>query len=202
MSELRKPWQKLRLKYVTTINDEVLNEDTPEDYEIQYIDIGDVNSSGEITGCETMTFKGAPSRARRKVQHGDVIVSTVRTYLKAIAPIVAPPANLIVSTGFAVVRPNSKLDYNFAKYALRNSEFIDQVVARSVGVSYPAITSQELADIAIYVPPIDEQKRISLMLDEELSIMDELKAEKERFSQLLELKRAAVIAEAVTGRLS
>ena len=54
---------------------------------------------------ETMYFKDAPSRARRIVKKGDTIISTVRTYLKAITYIPEVTKNLIVSTGFAVIRP-------------------------------------------------------------------------------------------------
>ena len=202
MSKLPASWQQLRLKYIATINDEVLPENTEEDYELKYIDIGDVSSQGEITGTQTLKFADAPSRARRKVRHNDVIVSTVRTYLTAIAPIVSPPENLIVSTGFAVVRPNSKLYGNFCKYALRAAPFVDEVAKRSVGVSYPAITSSELADISITVPPLHEQQQIADYLDRENARLDELRAEKERFLDLLERKRAALIAHAVTGRLT
>lgn len=60
---------------------------------------------GQVHEIATYRFEDAPSRARRRVRHGDVIISTVRTYLQAIAQIENPPENLIVSTGFAVVRP-------------------------------------------------------------------------------------------------
>ena len=71
--------QQIRLKYAATINDEALSETTDPDYTFQYIDIGNVNSSGEITGTMEISFEESPSRARRLVKSGDVIVSTVRT---------------------------------------------------------------------------------------------------------------------------
>lgn len=93
--------EQRRLKYAATINDESLTEATEPDYELQYIDIGNVNSYGTVHDVVAYKFEDAPSRARRVARHGDVILSTVRTYLQAIAPIENPPENLIVSTGFA-----------------------------------------------------------------------------------------------------
>ena len=66
-----------RLKYLSTINDEVLDENTSIDFEMQYIDIGNVDSSGCINAPASYRFEDAPSRARRRVRDGDVIISTV-----------------------------------------------------------------------------------------------------------------------------
>jgi type I restriction enzyme S subunit len=129
-----------RLKYVSTINAESLSEATFPDYELQYVDIGNVDSYGTVHDIVAYRFEDAPSRARRMVRHGDIIISTVRTYLQAIYPVENPPENLIVSTGFAVVRPNVDfLDPGFCKYALRENKFLWEVESRSTGVSYPAI---------------------------------------------------------------
>jgi type I restriction enzyme, S subunit len=68
-----------RLKYAATINDEALSEETDPDFEFQYVDIGNVDSFGRVDQIATYRFDAAPSRARRVVRHGDVIISTVRT---------------------------------------------------------------------------------------------------------------------------
>lgn len=131
-----KHWSAIPLKFLCTSNDQVISESAEQDYEIEYVDIGSVNSSQGITKTETMLLSKAPSRARRLVKDGDVIISTVRTYLEAISPIINPPENMVVSTGFAVIRPSLGLNHYFAAYCLRASGFIKEVVARSVGVSY------------------------------------------------------------------
>lgn len=73
-------WATKRLKYVSTINDKTLPETTDPDYEMLYVDIGSVDATEGIQKKEPMIFETAPSRARRVVQDGDTIVSTVRTY--------------------------------------------------------------------------------------------------------------------------
>lgn len=105
-------WDIKKLKYYTTFNDEVLGESVDPDYEFRYVDIGSVTLQNGIEQYQSFTFEDAPSRARRIVRSGDVIVSTVRTYLKAVASI-TDDKDVIVSTGFAVIRPkeiDSKLD--------------------------------------------------------------------------------------------
>jgi type I restriction enzyme S subunit len=191
-----------RLKYVATINDEALGEETDPDYEIQYVDIGNVDFSGGIRGTTTYRFADAPSRARRRVRDGDVIISTVRTYLQSISPVHTPPDNLIVSTGFAVVRPRRGFfDASFCKYALREPSFLAEVERRSVGVSYPAINASDLGDIHIYLPAASDQQKIAKFLDRETSRLDALVAAKEELLARLVEKGRALTTNAVTRGL-
>ena len=200
LGEIPTHWEVRRLKYLATVNDEALAESTDPNTEISYVDIGNVDSVEGITGREGLVFQDAPSRARRIVRLGDVIVSTVRTYLRAIAPIEAADANVIVSTGFAVVRPR-QLDDGFLAYAMSAPYFVERVVARSLGVSYPAINASELACLEIAFPPPPEQHTIAAFLDRETAKIEALISKKERLIELLQEKRAALISRAVTKGL-
>lgn len=193
-------WEVKRLKYSATINDEALPETTDPDFEFSYVDIGSVNPVEGITNMETMIFENAPSRARRKVAPGDTIVSTVRTYLRAIAPIPETSETLIVSTGFAVIRPR-KLSAGFLAYALRESSFVESVVARSTGVSYPAVNASEIGDIEIPLPSLPEQTAIAEFLDRETGRIDTLVSKKRRLVALLKEQRTALISRTVTRGL-
>ncbi len=200
LGEIPAHWEIERLKYLATLNDEALAESTNPNFEMDYVDIGSVDAVAGITGTEAIVFEKAPSRARRVVRSGDVIVSTVRTYLRAIAAIEAPGSNLIVSTGFAVVRPR-RLESSFASYSLRAPHFVERVVANSVGVSYPAINAGSLACFPIAYPSVDEQRSIATFLDRETAKIDGLVANKERLIELLGEKRTALITRAVTRGL-
>ena len=191
-----------KLKYLALINSSVLDEDTDADSEVLYIDIGNVDSSGHISNIASYRFEDAPSRARRLVQDGDVIISTVRTYLQAITQIREPPDNLVVSTGFAVVRPlGDRFDAGYCRFALRTPAFLAEVDKRSVGVSYPAINAEDLADVSIPVHPLPKQRAIADYLDRETTRLDALVEEKQRLLELLAEKRLALITRAVTGGL-
>jgi len=156
LGEVPTHWKARQLKFLCTHNDEVLTDSVPSNYEIEYVDIGSVSATEGILKTENMSIDNAPSRAKRIVRDGDVIISTVRTYLEAIAPIDNPPNNLIVSTGFAVIRPNRSLHKGYAAYCLRASGFIKEVVAQSVGVSYPAINASDLVNIKTPEPKYEE----------------------------------------------
>ena len=172
------------------------------DQEIEYVDIGSVSLANGIERTETMSFGDAPSRARRIPRNGDVLVSTVRTYLKAIAPVVSPPSNLVASTGFAVIRSRNSLQPDFLKYALQEEHFIQQVISRSTGVSYPAINASEIAKIPLCLPDPTEQQAIATFLDRETAKIDALIFEQKRLIELLQEKRQAVISHAVTKGLN
>ena len=195
-------WDIKPLKYLCTYNDDVLPDSTSKVFELEYVDIGSVSSTEGITNTENMVFKDAPSRAKRIVQDGDVIVSTVRTYLEAIAPINNPPQNMIVSTGFAVIRPNEYLCKGYAAYCLRAKGFINEVVSLSVGVSYPAINATDLVGIKIPSLPFNEQAQIANFLDHETAKIDTLIEKQQTLIQLLKEKRQAVISHAVTKGLN
>ena len=202
ITKLPADWRNIRLKFIATYNDEALPENTQPDTEIVYVDISSVSLSCGILKTDEITFEKAPSRARRIVRNGDTIVSTVRTYLKAIASIVNPPENMVVSTGFAVIRPTERIQNAYLSYCLQSQPFVDSVVANSVGVSYPAINAPLLACIRVAYPnSLEEQTQIANFLDYKTAQIDQLIEKKKQLIAKLNEKRIAVITQAVTKGL-
>lgn len=193
-------WGVALVKSVASCNDDVLPEDTTPDQIIEYVEISDVEADRGITRRSAMAFGDAPSRARRRVRPGDVLVSTVRTYLRAIATVPEDCDALVVSTGFAVFRPR-RVHPGFLSYVFHSEYLISEIIARSVGVSYPAINASEIARLPIPLPPPAEQRAIAAFLDRECGKIDALVAEQERLIGLLKEKRQAVISHAVTKGL-
>ena len=189
------------LKRIAALNPEVLPEDTDPEWTFPYVDIGNVTFEAGITGNALVRFADAPSRARRRVRNGDTIVSTVRTYLRAIAPVWNQPDDLIVSTGFAVIRARPPMDAGYLSWALRSNTFVESVVAESVGVSYPAIAPSVLGSLSVPMPPPAEQRAIADFLDRETAKIDALIATQERLIALLDEKRQATVTHAVTKGL-
>lgn len=167
---------------------------------LSYVDIGSVHPIHGITSTAEMAFEDAPSRARRIVRDGDTIISTVRTYLRAVAAIRDPVPNTIVSTGFAVVRPRS-ISPSFISYVLSEQGFIEAIMARSVGVSYPAINASEIGMLSIPLPPLSEQRAIAAFLDRETEKIDTLVAKKRTLIERLKEERTALITHTVTRGL-
>lgn len=198
IGEIPKHWRLNRLKYIASYNDESLSEKEPDDLVIRYVEIGSVTLENGITNIEEMQFVNAPSRARRITKVGDVIVSTVRTYLKAIAPITED--GLIVSTGFCVIRPNKSISSKYLEYFTKSDIFSDCVSSNSVGISYPAINASRLMNFYIIEPPEDEQKRIAEYLDQKCSKVDELISIKQQKIEKLNQYKKSLIYEYVTGK--
>ena len=201
LGEVPGHWEVFRLNTIASCNDEVLLESTPDDYEIEYVEISGVQAGQGIVETTVLPFGNAPSRARRIVRDGDVLISTVRTYLRAIAQVKKPPENMIASTGFAVLRPR-RVGSGFLGYACHAEGLVSEVIARSVGVSYPAINASELARLSVPLPTAAEQTAIATFLDHETARIDALVAEQEKLIALLQEKRQAVISHAVTKGLN
>ncbi len=198
---LKTPWLAKRLKFCASYNDEVLTESTDDFEMIEYVEISDVSLERGIENSTSMLFHEAPSRARRKVRDGDILVSTVRTYLKAIAAVAEAQHNLIVSTGFCVVRPKDDLDAGYAGWVAKSEEFVGEVVSRSVGVSYPAINASQLVDIKVPLPPVETQRCIAAFLNEKTTQVDALIEKKRALLDCLAERRQALITQAVTKGL-
>lgn len=201
-SELPKGWKSRRLKYVATYNDDVIPESTDDYEELRYVEISDVSLVGGVEGASNLYFHEAPSRARRRVKSGDILISTVRTYLKAIAAVPSAESNLIASTGFCVVRPMPCMDSAYLGWVAKSEPFVGEIVARSTGVSYPAIKPSELMTLDVPVPPLGPQRRIARFLDKKTARIDALIEKKRALLDRLTEKRQALITYAVTKGLN
>lgn len=204
-------WQWKRLKYIASYNDRTLNESTDPSYEFRYIEISDVSLSAGISNATPMSFAEAPSRARRIVQKHDILVSTVRTYLKAIAVVVDDADDLIASTGFCVIRAKQDIEALYLGWVLKSDIFVDEVVSQSVGVSYPAINASALMNINVPLPPRDRQAAISDFLKERMAKIDRLSGNNDpsrsEIGAITALQRrigeyrSSLIFHAVTGQI-
>ena len=189
------------MKHCLGVNESTLPETTDPDLEFRYIEIGAVNSGDLVEPPAIIRFSAAPSRARRIVKGGDTIVSTVRTYLKAVWYAEDPGDNLICSTRFAVLTPKQGIVPKFASYVAQSAPFTDQVTAESVGIAYPAIGEKKLGDLRIGLPPTDEQAAIVRYLDDADQQIQAFVSVKERLIALLEEERQALVHQAVTRGL-
>ncbi len=194
-------WEVMRIKEVAYINKRTLTEKTPKDYKFDYIDIGSVTYGVKGFSSETMTFENAPSRAKRIAKRGDTIISTVRTYLKAITSIDDDVLNLIVSTGFAVISPKRTLLSKYFSYLSTSNFIIDKICALSTGVSYPATNCSAIADLLCLIPPLSEQKAIADYLDIKTAQIDQIiQTINTQIEKLKELRKT-LINDVVTGRI-
>ena len=201
LGQVPKHWELKPLKHWVRMNARTLPETTPADYEFRYIDIGTVGTGYLLKEPQVMRFGEAPSRARRVVQAGDTIISTVRTYLKAVYYVDGDPDALVCSTGFAVLTPRQGTHPKFVSYLVQSDSFANCVSAESVGTAYPAITEGQLGRFYVAIPPLAEQAAIVQYLDEQTARLDAVIAAVQRRLALVGEYRARLIADVVTGKL-
>lgn len=201
IGEIPEDWKVGKLKHICRENLKSLSNNTNPDYELDYIEISDVNSDGLIKNTTHYTFSESPSRCRRIVRKGDIILSTVRTYLRSIGLIDNDVNDLICSTGFSVLTPNSEIYSKHLFYMVRTEWFISMVISKSEGVSYPSIQSEKLMNNLILILPKDEQIRIVEYLDSKTKEIDDLVHLEQKKIDLLKEYRQSLISEVVTGKV-
>ena len=159
---------------------------------IDYIDISSVdNETKKVTGYQTIAFRDAPSRARKMVKRGSILVSTVRPNLNAVAMLEDDTPNItIASTGFCILdckeNANNRFIFNFCK----SRAFIDDMVSQATGASYPAVSDKIVRSALVPDYSYEEQCKISEVLDSLSAVIDNRKAE---LSALDELIRARFV---------
>lgn len=201
IGQIPEHWEVKKLKFCTYINLNTLPENTSSKLTMRYVDIGSVTFEDGITKTEKIFFGQAPSRARRLAKYGDTVVSTVRTYLKAIAFIKNEYSDCVFSTGFSILTPKSVLYPAFLAEFVKSNAFIKQVDLVAKGMSYPAINSTELANLYVVLPPKPEQIIISKLISTQVAYIE--KSELMLNLQINKFKeyKTTLINSAVTGKI-
>lgn len=134
----------------------------------RYVDISGVDRDAKaITKSDELPAEDAPSRARKLIETSDILVSTVRPNLNAVAFVPPELDGEIASTGFSVLRANEKLaSAKFLYYWTQHPSFVDFLVANATGASYPAVSDAIVKRAQLPLPPLSEQHRIVELLDE------------------------------------
>lgn len=133
-----------------------------------YIDLSSIDKdSKQVDENLVLRILGedAPSRARQVINTDDVIISTVRPNLNGVAILKRNFKNGTVSTGYCVLRTRSTLDPKYLFYWVQTKSFINDMINKASGASYPAVSDKIIKDSIIPLPPLSTQKHIAAILD-------------------------------------
>ena len=144
---------------------------------IQYLDTGSV-TRGHIDTLQQLKpgVDKVPGRARRKVKNGSIVYSMVRPNQEHYALLSSPPANMLASTGFAVIDAKTNvISPEYLYYALIHPDTTAyfQALAEQVVSTYPTLGRDDLARFEIDVPSLEEQRAIAALLtsfDEKITL--------------------------------
>lgn len=127
--------------------------------EYKYIELSNISGNGEITGCMSEFGNELPSRARRIVASGDVIVSSIEGSLSSIALVGAEYHHALCSTGFYVI--NSGF-YNSETLLVLMKSVVGQMLLKKGcnGTILTAINKDVFKNIVL--PKITEQKQLEI----------------------------------------
>ena len=175
-----------------------------------YIDIGSIdNKHQKLNEQETIVVpEKAASRARKIVNEGDILYSTVRPYLHNMCIINREfSREAIASTGFAVLKCCADYSNEFLFYYMMSPDFDSYAndTANSKGVAYPAINDERLSMALVPIPPVSEQRRILKQLLEILPTIQMYDITHQRLEKLndtfpAQLKKS-ILQDAVQGKL-
>ena len=166
MSGFSGGWEIRRLGDVADIDSDNLSSVTPVGFAFKYISLEDVDS-GSLRSYSEQIFYSAPSRARRRLRAGDILVSTVRPNLQSHLLFDSTESDWVCSTGFSVVRcraGDAAPGYIFF-------HFFGHLVAKQIetlltGSNYPAINGKDVKALEIPFPSFTEQTAIAAILSD------------------------------------
>ena len=197
-------WKKVELESACDKVLKIKRKEMSTDKPLIYLDIGAIdNTKNVIVGHKEYIWENAPSRAQQIVKVGDVLFSTVRTYLKNIARVEKSIyENEIASTGFTVIRGKKGiLNSKFIFFITTSQFFLEPLNKLQRGTSYPAVRDKDVFSQLIPLPSIPEQEKIVQEIESRLSVCDKVE---ENISESLDKAKAlrqSILKKAFEGNL-
>ncbi|MBL7951772.1 MAG: restriction endonuclease subunit S [Flavobacteriales bacterium] len=171
--------------------------------EFKYIDIGGIdNQALRIVDTKAYLGKDAPSRARQVVKAHDVVVSTVRTYLKNIALVPEELDGEVCSTGFCVLRGGNEWMGKYLYYFIQSDAVLKEIGKQQRGTSYPAVRDSDIKAQFIPLAPLPEQRRIVSAIETQLGRLDAAVARLHAAKAKLKRYKQAVLKAAFSGDMT
>lgn len=199
MPSLPSSWVSTNLGSLTNPN---IEKSGPRSGGFTYVDIGSIdNETKRVAAPKTLDVSEAPSRARQRLEPGDVIVSMTRPNLNAVALIGPREGEVIGSTGFHVLRP-ILIDPRWIFYAVQTRDFVEAMCRRVQGALYPAVRPRDIEQYSVAVAPRGEQRRICDELDKHFTRLEVSIAALRRIRTAVMNQRASMIDAACRGRLN
>lgn len=151
-----------------------------------YVDVAAVdNEQKAIVGARVLVGAEAPSRARKLIRKDDVLVSTVRPNLNAVAVVPTELDGQVASTGFCVLRAKKSVLPEFLYFYTRSQLFVDGLCKLVAGAMYPAGTDAQVLDQTLPIPSLQEQRHIVDLLARAENIVRLRREAKQKAAELI-----------------
>ncbi|WP_407446606.1 restriction endonuclease subunit S [Fibrobacter sp.] len=138
-----------------------------------------------------------------KLKKGDILLVKDGAGIGKCARIDSLPIGAATTNGsLAVISTHAKLSYRYLYFYLLSPIFQNYIYRLMNGMGVPHLSQEELRKIQIPFPPIDEQKKIAVFLDEKCGEIDSIRSDVQREIEILNDYKKSVITEAVTKGLN
>jgi type I restriction enzyme S subunit len=164
---------------------------------VLYVDLANTKA-GQIDDYIDFSFEEAPSRARRVLRCGDVIVGTVRPGNRSFARIASDVTGLTGSTGFAVLRSREVVDQALVYIAATNDEAIDRLSHLADGGAYPAVRPEVVGTTPLVIAPEAIRNSFGEIAN---PLFASIGANQDRMKQLASL-RDTLLPRLISGQIS
>jgi len=193
LGEIPELWKITRLKYAAPSSTTKLTE-KPDD--LPYLGLENIESQTGRLLVDT-PIENVDSTVG-VFYRGNVLFGKLRPYL---AKAVCVDFSGVCTTELLILQPSTIVNGKFLFYRLLSEDFIKLVNSLTYGTKMPRVSSEQIGNLPISLPPLAEQRTIATFLDRETARINNLIAKKERLIELLREKRAALISHAVTKGL-
>jgi type I restriction enzyme S subunit len=189
-------WRQTTIEEVCAVNASTLGKN--DDLEtLEYVEISEV-IRGNIANIATYTRGDEPSRARRRLRHGDTVLSTVRPDRGSYFLALNPPDNRVASTGFAVITP-TKVPWSFLHAALTQPEVSKHLGQMADGGAYPAVRPEIIGAMKVGLP--DDTKILEAFHRTCAPLFEQAEANRAQ-SRTLATLRDTLLPKLLSGELS
>jgi len=200
--ELPHGWRWVTLRQACETKTGLRDPRSSADEAFVYVDISSIDTAGKrIVSPKTLLGREAPSRARKEIRAGDVIVSTTRPNLNAVALVPQELDGQICSTGFCVLRATEALTSEVLFAYVQSAQFVDALSSLVTGALYPAVTDGQVFSQPIPLPPLAEQTRIAALLRERMAAAEKARRACEERLEAIRTLPAVVLRKAFNGEL-
>jgi type I restriction enzyme S subunit len=188
-------WRYAKIAELCDINAWTLGKNDKLD-RIEYVEISEV-SRGNIASIQNYERGQEPSRARRRLRHGDTVLSTVRPDRGSYFLCLDPSPNFIASTGFAVLSP-TKAPWTFVHAAMTQSEVFEYLGQHADGGAYPAVRPEIIGNMEV---PWPENREIVDSFDSVCSALYERAELNRKESRKLVELRDTLLPKLLSGEI-
>ncbi len=183
----------VKVKDVLDINNRL--EDIRKYEQIQYIDLASIDKDlGIIKEYKLINSSEAPSRARQKVNKGDLLLASLNGSLKSIA-LVNKDNNIIASTGFYIIKKSNKYNNHYLWSLFRSLIYQAILKKETTGAIMSAINRESLLNLKIPFPPLEIQNKIAEEVKRRMEKAEQLQKEAKKILEKAKKEVEKIILE-------